>query len=176
MSLEFRFIELNPALHDRSSFDCGEAELNAFLRTRAAKHMEVGISRTLVLPDPAPLAGGQHSLRAFYTIAPSSILRQTLPSGIGNKLPSYPVPVFLLAQLAVDTRCQGQGLGKITLLKAFAHLWEIHSHMRAFAIIVDCLNASSESFYQQYGFEILCRHQGRTRMFIAMATVGQLFP
>ena len=49
MSWAKEFIELEKAIHDRASFDCGEVELNEFIRTKAAKHMTAGISRTMVL-------------------------------------------------------------------------------------------------------------------------------
>ena len=47
--------------------------------------------------------------------------------------------------------------------------------MRAYAIVVDCLTPSAEKFYEKYGFETLCEHNGRTRMFIPMKTVEDLF-
>ena len=118
MSWAKKFVELDKAIHDRASFDCGEVELNAFIRTRAAKHMEAGISRTMLLPASVPLPDGRYPICAFYTIAPGSISRETLPEKRMKKLPYYPVPVFLIAQLAVDLKYQRQGLGKITLIKA----------------------------------------------------------
>ena len=168
------FVELDKALHDRAAFDCGEEELNTFIQTQAAKHMEVGISRTMLLPASVSQNNGKYAIRAFYTIAPSSIRRETLPASLAKKLPLYPVPVFLLAQMAVHVDCQGKGLGKVTLVKALEYLWAINLHMRAFAVIVDCLNTSAEQFYAKYGFEFLCRHNGRTRMYIAMKTIAQL--
>jgi GNAT superfamily N-acetyltransferase len=112
---------------------------------------------------------------AFYTITPSSIRRETLPASLAKKLPFYPVPVFLLAQMAVHSDCQDQGLGKVTLINALEYLWNMNSYMRAFAVIVDCLNTTAEQFYKKYGFEFLCNHNGRTRMFISMKTLEQLF-
>jgi len=41
MSWAYEFVELDKVMHDRSSFDCGEAELNIFIQTQAAKHMKV---------------------------------------------------------------------------------------------------------------------------------------
>ena len=175
MNFGANFVELDKAIHDRVSFDCGEDELNIFLKTQAAKHMKVGISKTMVLSDIAPLSDGKYPICSFYTVAPSSIKRHSLPPELAKKLPHYPVSVFLIAQLAVHKDCHGKGLGKITLIKALEYLWEINFRMSAFAIVVDCLNKSVEQFYAKYGFKILCEHNGKTRMFIPMKTVAKLF-
>ena len=156
------FVELDKTLHDRISFDCDEPELNEFLLNRAARHMSAGISRTMVLPATTTLPNGKLPICSFYTIAPGSIER-------------HPVPVFLLAQLAVDMNFQSRGLGKATLVKALEHLRAINSQMRAYAIIVDCLNENAEHFYQKFGFEFLSLHNGRVRMFLPMKTVILLF-
>ena len=44
------FVQLDKNVHDRGSFDCGESELDTFIRTKASKHMQAGVSRTMVLP------------------------------------------------------------------------------------------------------------------------------
>ena len=169
------FKELDKSQHDRGSFDCGEKELNEFIQTQAAKHMQAGISRTMVLPALLPLPTQKYPICSFYSIAPGSICRDTLPEWMAKKLPRYPIPVFLLAQLAVHKAFHGGGLGKVTLIKALEYLWEINAHMRAYAVVVDCLTTQAQSFYTKYGFDVLCEINGRVRMFIPMKTVGQLF-
>lgn len=169
------FVELDKQNHDRTSFDCGEAELNNFIKQFAAKHMHANISKTMVLPTVKPLPSGKRGLCAFYTVTPSAIQRETLPANMAKKLPHYPVPVFLIAQLAVDKSCQGKGLGKITLTKALEYLFEVNKHMKAYAVVVDCLNSSAQQFYLQFGFQTLNHHNNRTRMFLPMKTVVHLF-
>ena len=175
MNWSDEFVELNKAIHDRTSFDCGEAELNEFIQKHAAKHMEAGINTTMLLPASKALTNGKYPICAFYTVAPSAIARESLPESYRKKLPFYPVPVFLIAQMAVHSDCQGQGLGKITLVNALKYLLQINRHMRANAIIVDCLNTSVEKFYAKYGFTTLDIKEGKTRMFLPMQTVGMLF-
>ena len=175
MSWSREFVELDKTKHDRASFDCGEVELNTFLQQYAAKHMEVGVSRTMLLPASNPLPSGKYPVCAFYTIAPGSISRETLPQALAKKLPRYPIPIFLIAQLAVHSSYHGQGLGKVTLIKALEYLWKINVHIKAYAIVVDCLNEKAKTYYLKYGFEVLSANNGRVRMFLAMKTVAKLF-
>lgn len=175
MSWGQEFVELSKLKHDRNSFDCCEQELNSFIKTQAARHMQAGISRTMVLPSAQPLLNQKHAICAFYSVAPSSIRRETLPEQLAKKLPRYPIPVFLLAQLAVHKEFHGSGLGKISLIRALKYLWEVNHHMRAYAIVVGCLTDSAQSFYTKFGFEVLCEHNRRIRMYLPMKTVEQLF-
>lgn len=175
MTCACEFVEFDKGVHDRNAFDCGEAALNSFIKTQAARHMAAGISRTLLLPAVNVLPNGMIPICSFYTITACLIKRKTLPMALAKKLPHYPVPVFLLAQLAVDVNFHSQGLGKITLIKALENLWGINSQMRAYAVVVDCLNETARQFYEKYGFEFLCRHNGRNRLFLPMKTISQLF-
>lgn len=175
MSCAKAFVELDKKSHDRSTFDCGETALNTFIKTQAAKHMQAGISRTRVLPSTQVLPNNLYPICAFYRVAPSSIERDHLPKKQAKKLPHYPIPVFLLAQLAVDQSYQGKGLGKVTLISALEYFWQINQYMPAYAVIVDCLTDTAQAFYTRYGFELLSEHMGRTRLFLPMKTIGELF-
>ena len=169
------FVELDKNIHDRNSFDCGTPELNTFLHQHALRHMRVGVSKTMVLASKEQLSNKKYPVCAFYTVAPSSIQRETLPRNLSKKLPHYPVPVFLIAQLAVNRKVQGQQLGKITLIKSLEFLWHVNQQMHAYAVVVDCINESVEAFYKRYGFYYLHKKNSKIRMFLPMKTVGQLF-
>lgn len=97
-----KFVELDKSLHDRTSFNCGSVELNTFLQRHAFRHMKVGVSKTMVLPAKEKLSNQKYPICSFYTVAPSSIQRASFPQNLSKKLPHYPVPVFLIAQLAVN--------------------------------------------------------------------------
>ena len=175
MSFSKTFVELNKVIHDRTTFDCGAQEINIFLQQHALRHMKVGVSKTMVLPALETLPNQKFPICSFYTVAPSSIKRETLPWNYSKSLPHYPVPVFLIAQLGVDKKFQKQQLGKITLIKSLYFLWQINHKLRAYAVVVDCLHATLEHFYEQYGFHHLYKTDGKSRMFIPMKTVNQLF-
>jgi predicted GNAT family N-acyltransferase len=168
------FVQLDKSLHDRTAFDCGEEELNAFLKTKAVAHQSANISRTMVLAVDNNDTG-KCTIKAFYTVSATTIERDTLPASSAKKLPHYPIPVFLLAQLAVDARCRGSGLGKITLICSLQYLYEVSKEMPANAVVVDCLNVQAEQFYLKYGFEELCEVNGRKRLYMPMKTVAELF-
>lgn len=174
MKLGEEFELLDKQLHHRKSFDCGQVELNSFIDKFAAKHMQSGISRTIVLPSAQIQLSDKYAICAFYTITISAIERETLPQKLARKLPRYPIPVYVLAQLAVDKTFQGQGLGKIALINSLEYIWNVNQHMSAYAVVVDCLNDDAQAFYLKYGFQVLCNNNGKVRMFMPMETVGLL--
>lgn len=166
------FVELDKTIHDRKSFDCGEEELNYFIKTKAAKHMEQGISKTFVLIDDA-ISKGKKPILGFYTITPQTISRELFQK---QNYPHYPIPVFLIAQLAVDKTQQGKGTGEVTLIKALEHLLQTRKYIEAVAVTVDCLNNNAENFYKKYGFQDLdTLKSGRKRLYLPMKSVEELF-
>ena len=165
------FVELNKTIHDRRAFDCGTAELNLFLQQFAAKHRAAGISMTMVLPAKNDTA----DICAYYTLSHTEIKRQSLPKSSAKRLPHYPVPAILIAQLAVHHHAHGQGLGKITLIQALQQAFEIDKHLPSYAVVVDALDEQVQGFYEQFGFQVLDTHNHRKRLFLPMATVAQLF-
>lgn len=166
-----QFVELDKFVHDRKSFDCGTQELNLFLQQFAARHRAAGISMTVVLPAKENDA----DICAYYTLSHTEINRLALPSVVAKRLPHYPIPVILVAQLAVHLQAQGQGLGKVTLIRALQHAHEINEHLPSYAVVVDALDEDVQRFYEQFGFEILDTHNHRKRLFLPMKTIAQLF-
>ncbi len=126
---------------------------------------------TMVLPAKE----NEADICAYYTLSHTEIKRQTLPVSIAKKLPLYPLPVILIAQLAVNQKAHGQGLGKITLIRALQHACEINEHLPSYAVVVDALDDQVQGFYEQFGFEALKTDGYRKRLYMAMQTVMQLF-
>lgn len=175
MTPDHLFVELDKRLHDRKTFECGAPELNIFIQQYAQRHREAGISKTMVLPSMEQNENGASAICAFYTLSHTEIARETLSAQDAKKLPHYPIPVMLIAQLAIHSQMQGQGMGKVTLIRALRHCLEINVHLPSYAVVVDALNDGVQHFYEQYGFKLLDRHDGRVRLYIPMGTVARLF-
>ena len=133
--------------HDRARFDCGVEEMNSYLREQARQDTEKGLSRTFVLTE-APQETQRHG---FYTLAFTMLAFEEILQE--KRLSRYPAPVALLAQMAVDRRAQGQGLGDLLLLDALARAELASQQIGLYAVVLDAREESLLSFYARYGFE-----------------------
>ncbi len=82
-----KFVELDKVHHDRSAFECGEKDLDSFIRTQAAKHMEIGISKTMVLPGLEPLSNGNNLFLPFIRLPPVPFVEKRYPSRLPRNFP-----------------------------------------------------------------------------------------
>lgn len=98
------------AHHYLDSFCCGESLLDTWLKTRARKNEASGASRTYVITRSNDVVG-------YYSLAVGSVSHALVPGRIRRNMPD-PIPVMLLARLAVDTSLQGQGIGRALLRDA----------------------------------------------------------
>lgn len=150
-------------------------ELNIFIQQYAQRHRETGISKAMALPSMEQDESGLSEICAFYTLSHAEVLRETLPAREYKKLPQYPVQVMLIAQLAIHRQMQGQGWGKITLIRALKHCFDINTHLPSYAVVADALNDGVQQFYELYEVKLLDQHERRVRLYIPMGTVAQLF-
>lgn len=144
--------------------------MNTFLSRYATKHNKLGLSRTYVLTEIAQ----QETLpiAAYYTLASSTVNRLDIPAQ--QSLPTYPVPVVMLARLAVDKRFQGQGLGSKTLIYALRQSVNLcKAGLPAYALILDVLDENAMAFYQQFEmFQPFTKDP--MRLFVPMKTLEKI--
>lgn len=136
---------LSPS-HDRDSFDCGERPLDEYLRRYAGQHDRKGLGRTYVAVEH-----GGTAVKGYYTISSGAVSFEVVP----ENLPRYPVPVVLLARLAVDRTARGQGLGAMLLVHALKRAQDVSEQLGVHAVVVDALNDTARAFYLKYGFSEL---------------------
>jgi GNAT superfamily N-acetyltransferase len=144
MSQAFRLELL--AGQDRSTFDCGVHELNAYFHTRVTQDVRRHYATCFVAIDKQ---GGR--IAGYYTLSMGSVSLQDLPDSLAKKLPRYPqAPVARLGRLAVDMNYQGQKLGGALLADTIYRT--AHSEIAAYAIVVDAKDKSAAAFYEHFGF------------------------
>ena len=99
--------------HDIASFDCGNRDLTDWLQNHARPAVAQG-TRSYVLIEK-----GSREVLGYFALAPHLVEREELPRRVGRGAP-HQVPAILLAKLALDTRLQGQGLGRELLIRALS--------------------------------------------------------
>lgn len=133
------------AEHRCESFACGESSLDDWLRRRALTNQTTGASRTFVVTDES----GQ--VLAYYALAAGAVSHQESPGAIRRNMPD-PVPVMVLARLAVDQRLQGQQVGGALLKDALQRAVSVAQNIGVRALLVHALNERARQFYAHYGF------------------------
>jgi len=145
MILNLSAPRLLTAEHDAANFSCGEASLDEWLRRRALSNQETGASRTFVVADE----NGQ--VFAYYAMAAGAIAHRASPGKVRRNMPD-PVPVMVLARLAVDQRAQGHQLGGAMLKDALQRTVRVAQDAGVRALLVHALNDRARAFYRHYGF------------------------
>lgn len=97
--------------HAVDDFDCGREELNRYLIRYAWQNQQAGAAQTYVGIAADAIVG-------FYTLAVGQVTRDEAPARPTKGLARHPIPIMLLARLAVDRRWHGQGVGKALLRDA----------------------------------------------------------
>ena len=109
----------------------------------------------------------------YYTLASGSVAFETLPKKVAKRLPRHPIPVVLLARLAVDQVAQGAGLGRRLLVDALERCLGLSRELGIHAVEVDAIDDQASAFYQKYGFVALGDDQ--RHLYLPMATVQDAF-
>lgn len=142
---------------DRSGFSCGDPDYDDFLRKYAGQNeFRHHVGRSIVVVDDERVVG-------YATFALGEIAIDALPERAARRLPHYPLPVLRLARLAVDTRYQGLGLGRMLVAEVLELALRLREEYGCVAVVVDAL-AGRERFYESLGFERVRAVEGRPRV------------
>ncbi len=132
---------------DRNAFDCGEDDLNTYLKRYARQNHESGGAKCFVATpreQPARILG-------FYTLSPASLEFARVPAVVTRGLGRYEVPVYRLGRLAVDRSVQGRGLGGRLLLRAAERCMIVAQQAGGVALLIDAKNDVVAEWYESYG-------------------------
>lgn len=134
------------AFHAIDDFDCGDEALNTYLRKFARINNQNSSARTYVTARNERVVG-------YYTLTPGAVTKQEAPQRVGKGLADHPLPVIVLARLAVDKSEQGTGLGKGLLKDALLRIVGAADIIGGRAVLVHAKNSQAKSFYEHFGFE-----------------------
>ncbi len=129
-------------------FDCGDLALNRFL-TKFALTSELSYaSRTYVAVSEGRIAG-------YYSLTVTSLEYEQGSKRLQKGLAQYPIPMLLLARLAVDRRFQGQGLGAELLRDAMLRAISVSDQAGVRGVLVHAKDDAAKRFYERFDFEPL---------------------
>ncbi len=144
MTSAFR-IETLQRDHILEDFDCGKEPLNRFLIHHALQNQQASASRTYVLLNKEHVVG-------YHTLVVGEVAYGSAPQRLKKGLAHHPVPIMLLARLAVHRDYHGQGLGPALLKDALLRTLEAAdiAGIRAFA--VHAKDDEARAFYEHFDF------------------------
>jgi len=131
--------------HTLDGFDCGREALNRFLTRYALTNQQAGASQTYVAVAGAEVVG-------YYTLVVGQVEYDGAPERLKKGLARHPVPIMLLARLAIATKWQGKGLGSGLLKDAMLRTLQAAdiAGIRSFA--VHAKDDEARAFYERFDF------------------------
>jgi len=131
--------------HAVENFDCGREELNRYLVRYAWQNQQAGAAQTYVGIVGEVIVG-------YHTLAVGSVTLEVAPERLTKGLAKHPVPVMLLARLAIDHRWQGKGVGKGLLRDAMQRTLRAAEIAGIRALAVHAKDEEARRFYEHFDF------------------------
>jgi GNAT superfamily N-acetyltransferase len=132
--------------HVLDGFDCGKDDLNRFLKRQAWNNQQAHSAQTYVLAQDLNVLG-------YYSLAAGSISHDEAMERTKKGLARYPIPIILLARLAVDRSLKGRGVGPALLKDALLRAAQAADTIGARALIVHAKDDQAKGFYEHFNFE-----------------------
>jgi len=133
--------------HQLAEFVSGEAVLDDWLKQIGLKNQALGAARTFVF-----CKRGNKQVAGFYSLATGSVNHVEATGSLRRNMPD-PIPVIILARLAVDVSFREEGLGADLLHDAVLRCYRVAENIGVRAIMVHALTEAGKSFYLHHGFK-----------------------
>ena len=140
--------------HCVSPFDCGKPVLNDWLVRHARQAQAGGSAKTFVVVDRDRIVG-------YFSLAVGQVDTLEAPERVRKGMGQYPIPVVLLARLAVSLHHQGRGIGRGLLQDAIRRTLVMSEHAGIRALLAHPIDEDAARFYLRFGFVAspLCERQ-----------------
>lgn len=131
--------------HRLEGFDCGKPTLNDWLARHARQAQGSGSAKTFVVSEEDRIAG-------YFSLTVGQIDTLDAPERIRKGMGQYPIPVVILARLAVSRQDQGRGIGIGLLQDAIRRTLLIAEQAGIRAMLTHPIDEEAAKFYSRFGF------------------------
>jgi predicted N-acetyltransferase YhbS len=131
--------------HRLENFDCGKPALNEWLLRHARQAQGSGSAKTFVVADDDRVVG-------YFSLTVGQIDTLEAPERIRKGMGQYPIPVVILARLAVSIQDQGKGIGFGMLQDAIRRTLLIAEQAGIRAMLTHPIDEYASNFYTRFGF------------------------
>lgn len=125
-----------------NEFNCGQQELDDWLKRFALVNQRAGMTTVFVTLSDSKVAG-------YYALATGGVERANAPGRVARGVPAHPIPVVLLARLAVDSSAQKSGLGRALLRDALIRVEAAADEIGIRALLIHAKDDSARDFYMR---------------------------
>jgi predicted N-acetyltransferase YhbS len=138
------------ARHDTSGFNCGNELLDRWLIRYAGQNERQDAARTFIATTDG------RSVYGYYTLVVGQLEHDEATLQARKSLSrSFPVPVAILARLAIDASQHAQGLGAALLDDALGRVCRASEQVAVRAVVAHAIDESTATFYERFGFKAL---------------------
>ena len=131
--------------HQLEDFDCGKPALDDWLLRHARQAQGSGSAKTFVVAEGVRVAG-------YFSLTVGQVDTLDAPERIRKGMGQYPVPVVILARLAVSRQDQGRGMGFGLLQDAIRRTMLIAEQAGIRAMLTHPIDEEAAKFYTRFGF------------------------
>jgi predicted N-acetyltransferase YhbS len=142
---ETRHIEKLRREHSVDAFDCGQWDLNSWLLKHALQNQGSNAAQTYVGLEDGVIIG-------YYSLAVGQVEYADSPERLQKGLARHPVPIMLLARLAVHNDWQKKGIGRALLRDAVLRTLQAADIAGIRALAVHAKDDGAKRYYEQFDF------------------------
>lgn len=146
MSAAYEPVRKLSSADSAEAFDCGQPALNQFLQRYALVNQKANSAQTWVCCLRGEVVG-------FYSLAVGSVDPEDASARVMKGLARHPVPVMILARIAVDRDHQGKGLGKALLRDALLRTAQAADIAGIRCLLVHAKDEAARQWYESWEFE-----------------------
>jgi GNAT superfamily N-acetyltransferase len=147
--LNLELVPFDKSIHDRSKFDCGNQEINTYLKTQLSSDLKRYACFCFILKEVS-----SNDVIGFITLSAAQVDKDNIPNEHSKKLAPYnAVPSMLIGRMGVDKKHSGNGYGSLLVFKANKVAYE--APVGFSLLLVEAKDEKLVKYYEDLGFILL---------------------